>query len=74
MRISRLYAERRPVFSFEFFPPKTDAGYAALFRTIEDLKRLGPGFVSVTCGAQGSTRSKTADRAGSRATSSQTAA
>ena len=61
MRISQLYAARRPVFSFEFFPPKTDAGYRALFRTIEELKRLDPGFVSVTCGAAGSTRSKTAE-------------
>ncbi len=61
MRISELYAAGAPVYSFEFFPPKTDAGYRTLFRTIADLKRLGPGFVSVTCGAQGSTRAKTAD-------------
>src|SRR5262245_12454866 len=60
MRISQLYATRRPLFSFEFFPPKTDTGYRALFRTIEELKRLDPGFVSVTCGAAGSTRAKTA--------------
>ncbi|MDJ0789324.1 MAG: methylenetetrahydrofolate reductase [NAD(P)H] [Myxococcota bacterium] len=61
MRISELYAAGQPVFSFEFFPPKTDAGYRTLFRTIADLKQLGPGFVSVTCGAAGSTRAKTAD-------------
>jgi methylenetetrahydrofolate reductase (NADPH) len=61
MRIADLYAKGRPVFSFEFFPPKTDAGYRALYRTIGDLKRLEPGFVSVTCGAAGSTRTKTAD-------------
>jgi methylenetetrahydrofolate reductase (NADPH) len=61
MRIAELYTQRRPVFSFEFFPPKTDAGYTSLFRTIGDLKRLDPGFVSVTCGAAGSTRAKTAD-------------
>jgi methylenetetrahydrofolate reductase (NADPH) len=61
MRIAELYAAGRPVFSFEFFPPKTDAGYRALYRTIGDLKRLEPGFVSVTCGAAGSTRAKTAD-------------
>lgn len=61
MRIAELYAQRAPVFSFEFFPPKTDAGYAALLRTIADLKRFDPGFVSVTCGAAGSTRTKTAD-------------
>jgi methylenetetrahydrofolate reductase (NADPH) len=64
MRISQLYttyATRRPVFSFEFFPPKTDAGYRALYRTIEDLKRLDPAFVSVTSHAAGLNRSKTAE-------------
>jgi len=61
MRILELYASGRPVFSFEFFPPKTDAGYRSLFRTIADLTPLEPGFVSVTCGAAGSTRKKTAD-------------
>jgi methylenetetrahydrofolate reductase (NADPH) len=61
MRIPGLYGRGRPVFSFEFFPPRTDAGYRALFRTISDLAPLEPGFVSVTCGAAGSTREKTAD-------------
>jgi methylenetetrahydrofolate reductase (NADPH) len=61
MRIPELYAGGRPVFSFEFFPPKTEAGYRSLFRTIADLAPLDPGFVSVTCGAAGSTRKKTAD-------------
>jgi methylenetetrahydrofolate reductase (NADPH) len=61
MRISQLYATRRPVFSFEFFPPKTDAGYRALYRTIEELKQLEPGFVSVTSHARGENRSKTAE-------------
>ncbi len=61
MRIAELFDGTRPVVSFEFFPPKTERGYAALFRTIEDLKRLDPSFVSVTWGAGGSTRSKTAE-------------
>ena len=65
MRIPELYAEGaaqgKPVLSFEFFPPKTHAGYAALYHHIAELKELGPAFVSVTCGAAGSTRSKTAD-------------
>ena len=61
MRICELYNRGKPAFSFEFFPPKTDAGFRTLFRTIEDLKRLDPGFVSVTMGAGGSTRSKTVD-------------
>jgi methylenetetrahydrofolate reductase (NADPH) len=61
MRISRLYATQRPVFSFEFFPPKTDAGYRALYRVIGELKELAPGFVSVTSHARGENRSKTAE-------------
>ena len=59
MRIADLFGRGRPVFSFEFFPPKTEAGFEALFRTIADLKRLNPAFVSVTWGAGGSTRRKT---------------
>ncbi|MEN8161620.1 MAG: methylenetetrahydrofolate reductase, partial [Myxococcota bacterium] len=61
MRISQLYAAEGPVFSFEFFPPKTEAGYRTLYRTIEDLKRLDPAFVSVTSHARGENRSKTAE-------------
>jgi len=61
MRISALYRRSAPVFSFEFFPPKTHAGYRALYQTISDLKRFEPGFVSVTCGAAGSTRALTAE-------------
>ena len=61
MRISELYGLDRPIFSFEFFPPKTDTGFQSLYRTIENLKRSGPDFVSVTWGAGGSTRSKTVD-------------
>jgi methylenetetrahydrofolate reductase (NADPH) len=61
MKISRLFERGRPVFSFEFFPPRTDAGYTSLFRTIAELKELDPGFVSVTWGAGGSTRRKTVE-------------
>ena len=56
MSIAELYGRERPVFSFEFFPPKTDAGYESLYQTVTDLKRLNPDFVSVTWGAGGSTR------------------
>ena len=61
MGIADLYTRTDPVISFEFFPPKTDAGYQSLLRTIEELKQLSPGFVSVTMGAGGSTRTKTVD-------------
>ena len=48
MKISQLYADGRPVISFEFFPPATAEGEAALMRTIEALRPLGPGFITVT--------------------------
>ncbi|HXK22308.1 MAG TPA: methylenetetrahydrofolate reductase [Myxococcota bacterium] len=48
-RVSQLYDRGRPVFSFEFFPPKTDKGVDALFRTLRELAPLEPDFVSVTC-------------------------
>ena len=46
-------------YSFEFFPPRTDAGEAKLRATLNELEPLGPSFVSVTYGAGGSTRERT---------------
>lgn len=59
MRIADVLGQPGPHFSFEFFPPKTNAGEQSLFRTITSLKEFDPSFVSVTCGAGGSTRRKT---------------
>jgi methylenetetrahydrofolate reductase (NADPH) len=56
--ISDLLAGGR-TFSFEFFPPKTDAAQLTLGRTIAELEPLGPSFVSVTYGAAGGTRQRT---------------
>lgn len=53
-----LRARRGPLFSFEFFPPKTPEGEEALFRTMEELKAFRPAFVSITYGAMGSTRER----------------
>ncbi len=61
MRIADILARKRPVFSFEFFPPKTDEAARQLETTILELKPLEPDFVSVTYGAGGSTREKTID-------------
>jgi methylenetetrahydrofolate reductase (NADPH) len=61
VRISEIYRRSPRVFSFEFFPPKTDEGFRTLFRTIEKLKSRQPDFVSMTWGAGGSTRRKTVD-------------
>ena len=61
MRIADLFRRGRPVFSFEFFPPKTAQGVDNLYRTVEQLRELVPHFVSVTYGAGGSTRQLTVD-------------
>jgi methylenetetrahydrofolate reductase (NADPH) len=61
MRIDELLANKRPVFSVEFFPPKTDEGVAQLFETVEALKPLAPDYVSVTYGAGGATRDGTVE-------------
>ena len=45
--------------SFEFFPPNDEAAAAHLWSAVERLAPLGPRFVSVTYGADGSTRSRT---------------
>jgi methylenetetrahydrofolate reductase (NADPH) len=59
MKIRDLFQLRKPLFSFEFFPPKTDVGMANLERTIGELADLRPAYVSVTYGAGGSTRERT---------------
>jgi methylenetetrahydrofolate reductase (NADPH) len=56
-----LEGRRQPVFSFEFFPPKTDEGVRQLFEAISHLRELEPTFVSVTYGAGGSVRTRTVD-------------
>ena len=61
MRIDEVAGRGKPTVSFEFFPPKTDAGFQSLFAAIEDLRPLRPSYVSVTYGAGGSTREKTVD-------------
>ena len=59
-KIADCYANHAPVYSFEFFPPKTDQGAENLMRTAAELKAsVEPDFVSVTYGAGGSTRDRT---------------
>jgi methylenetetrahydrofolate reductase (NADPH) len=61
MRIDEIIAARRPTFSVEFFPPKTEEGTRQLLDTAHALAPLAPDFVSVTYGAGGSTRDGTVE-------------
>src|SRR5580704_8049973 len=61
MRIDRLTSLGLPTISFEFFPPKNEAGFTQLYGTIDQLHPLRPSYVSVTYGAGGSTRQKTVE-------------
>jgi methylenetetrahydrofolate reductase (NADPH) len=62
VRIDEIIAAgEEPVFSFEFYPPKTDEGELSLRATLEALRRLEPDFVSVTYGAGGSSRGRTVE-------------
>jgi methylenetetrahydrofolate reductase (NADH) len=61
MRIDEILATSRPVFSVEFFPPKTEEGRETLFETVDVLQKLGPSFFSVTYGAGGATREGTVE-------------
>ena len=61
MDIRDYFIQRRTTFSFEFFPPRSEAGAEELFQHIAQLEQLRPTFVSVTYGAGGSTRQLTHD-------------
>jgi 5,10-methylenetetrahydrofolate reductase len=58
-RIGDLLRQGGRSFSFEFFPPKDEAGEEQLWQAITELEPYGPTFVSVTYGAGGTTRDRT---------------
>ncbi len=58
--ISELFVSGRPLRSYEFFPAKDEAGWETLRATAAALRPLAPDFVSVTYGAGGTTRERTA--------------
>jgi methylenetetrahydrofolate reductase (NADH) len=57
--IGELVAAGERSLSFEFMPPRDEAGVEQLWRAISDLEPYEPTFVSVTYGAGGSTRDTT---------------
>lgn len=59
MHIRDIFAQDETTLSFEFFPPKSEADWNALYENITELEELQPSFVSVTYGAGGSTRQLT---------------
>jgi methylenetetrahydrofolate reductase (NADPH) len=61
MRIDEILGGPEPIFSIEFFPPKTPEKVDELFETVEALKPLNPNYVSVTYGAGGATRDGTVE-------------
>jgi methylenetetrahydrofolate reductase (NADPH) len=61
MRIDEILEHRRPVFSFEFFPPRTEEGQRTLGLTLGQLHSDRPDFVSMTYGAGGATRNATVE-------------
>jgi len=58
MRLSEIYAQSKPVISFEIFPPKTDEGLTPLLAELQKLKQLNPWLISVTYGAGGTTQGR----------------
>ena len=59
MLIHELFQQKKPVVSFEIFPPKPDSPLESIFQCIEELQQIKPDFISVTYGAGGSTQGRT---------------
>jgi methylenetetrahydrofolate reductase (NADPH) len=53
------FAQKKPLFSVEFFPPKDDAGGDRMLKTASQIQPHQPDFVSITYGAGGGTRATT---------------
>jgi len=61
MLIKEFYKQKKPVLSFEVFPPKRNYNLDSIYSTIEALKDLNPDFISVTYGAGGGTKDHTVE-------------
>src|SRR5208283_1248865 len=64
MKIPEMFGQGKPVFSFEFFLPKTPEDTTAFRQMAQELKKLKPHFVTLTYGAGGSARERTIEMAG----------
>ena len=53
MKIPELFEQKKPVFSFEIFPPKRESNIDNIYRTVEGLTECRPDFISVTYSAGG---------------------
>ena len=57
MHAGKLYAsDKKPIISFEFFPPRNEKAAQTFDEVVDNLATLGPDYMSVTFGAGGSTR------------------
>lgn len=66
MKISQLFKNKndKPIISFEIFPPKKEEAFENVGIMLKELSYLEPKFISVTCGAGGSSnRNKTIELA-----------
>ncbi|MFZ5990094.1 MAG: methylenetetrahydrofolate reductase [NAD(P)H] [Bacillota bacterium] len=59
MKLIELFKTKKPVISFEIFPPKLDTPLESIYNTLEQFKELKPDFISVTYGAGGSAKDRT---------------
>lgn len=59
MKIIDLFKHKKPVVSFEIFPPKLDTPLETIYETLEQFKELAPDYISVTYGAGGSQKDRT---------------
>ncbi|HEY5648396.1 MAG TPA: methylenetetrahydrofolate reductase [NAD(P)H] [Nitrospiria bacterium] len=64
VKVIDCFGKKSPVFSFEFFLPKTPRGMKGFKETVRELKQLDPSFVTLTYGAGGSARDRTIETAG----------
>lgn len=61
MKINEIYKKKKPVVSFEIFPPNAKYSIETIYETIDGLAKFNPDFISVTYGAGGTTRGRTVE-------------